>query len=79
MPLDAIYASPLGRAQATAETIARRNGARVITVDALREIQPGDFGGTEIPAIFAAVRAFFARVAIAKAPVVCDTRKAMSL
>ena len=60
VPLDAIYASPLGRAQATAETIARRNGARVITVDALREIQPGDFGGTEIPAIFAAVRAFFA-------------------
>ncbi len=60
VPLDAIYASPLGRAQATAETIARRNGARVITVDALREIQPGDFGGTEIPAIFAAVHAFFA-------------------
>lgn len=60
VPLDAIYASPLGRAQATAQTIARSNGAPVITVDTLREIQPGDFGGTEIPAIFAAVRAFFA-------------------
>jgi len=60
VPLDAIYASPLGRAQATAATIARRAGGAVTTVDALREIQPGDFGGTEIPAIFAAVRAFFA-------------------
>ena len=60
VPLDAIYASPLGRAQATAQTIARRNGAAVTTVEALREIEPGDFGGSAIPAIFAAVRAFFA-------------------
>lgn len=59
VPLDAIYASPLGRAQATASTIARRNGAAVTTVADLREIEPGDFGGQEIPAIFAAVRAFF--------------------
>jgi len=60
VPLDAIYASPLGRAQATAQTIARRTGTPVTTLEALHEIQPGDFGGTEIPAIFAAVRAFFA-------------------
>ena len=58
--LDAIYASPLGRAQATAQTIARRTGTPVTTVPALHEIQPGDFGGTPIPAIFAAVREFFA-------------------
>lgn len=59
VPLDAIYASPLGRAQATASTIARRNGAAVTTVAGLREIEPGDFSAQEIPAIFAAVRAFF--------------------
>ncbi|MBI3768575.1 MAG: histidine phosphatase family protein [Deltaproteobacteria bacterium] len=60
VPLDAIYASPLGRAQATAETIARRNGAVVTTVASLREIESGDVVAKEISAIFAAVRAFFA-------------------
>jgi broad specificity phosphatase PhoE len=59
--LDAIYASPLGRAQATAETIARRNGATVTTVEELREIETGNVpGGGEMAEIFAAVRAFFA-------------------
>jgi broad specificity phosphatase PhoE len=60
VPLDAIYTSPLGRAQATAEMIARRNGAPVTTVEALREIQVGDVLGREMAELFAAVRAFFA-------------------
>jgi broad specificity phosphatase PhoE len=63
VPLDAIYASPLGRAQATAETIARRNGAPVTTVASLREIEPGDVMGKEMAQIFTAVRAFFASAA----------------
>jgi len=58
--LDAIYASPLGRAQATARTIARRHRMAVETVDDLREIVPGDRGGTDMAQLFAAVRAFFA-------------------
>lgn len=58
--LDAIYASPLGRARATAETIARRNGAPVTIVQELREIEPGDVMGKELAQIFTAVRAFFA-------------------
>ena len=63
--LDAIYASPLERARATAETIARRNGTPVTIVPALREIEPGDIMpgdimGQEMAQIFTAVRAFFA-------------------
>jgi phosphoserine phosphatase len=60
VPLDAIYASPLGRAQATAATIARRNGPPVTTIHALREIEPGDVMHKEMAQIFSAVRAFFA-------------------
>src|SRR3990172_5526603 len=45
--IDAIYASPLGRAQATAQTLARRKGTAIITVDQLREIVPGDTAGLE--------------------------------
>jgi broad specificity phosphatase PhoE len=41
--IDAIYASPLERAQATARTLAGSSGVRVTTVDRLREIMPGDF------------------------------------
>lgn len=59
VPLDAIYASPLGRAQATAETIARRNVVPVTTVPALREIEPGEVGGKGMSELLAAVRAFF--------------------
>lgn len=40
--LDAIYASPLERAQATARTLAGGSGVPVTTVADLREITPGD-------------------------------------
>lgn len=40
--LDAIYASPLERAQATARTLAGKSGMAVTTVETLREIVPGD-------------------------------------
>lgn len=40
--LDAIYASPLERAQATARTLAGGSGVPVTTVPELREITPGD-------------------------------------
>lgn len=60
IPLDAIYTSPLGRAQATAATIARRNSAPVTVHDELREIMPGDVMGKDMAEIFAAVRGFFA-------------------
>lgn len=41
--IDAIYASPLERAQATARTLAGASGVAVTTVDSIREILPGDF------------------------------------
>jgi broad specificity phosphatase PhoE len=40
--LDAIYASPLERAQATARTLAGASGVRITTLEDLREIIPGD-------------------------------------
>ena len=40
--LDAIYASPLERAQATARTLAGESDVPVTTVDSIREITPGD-------------------------------------
>jgi broad specificity phosphatase PhoE len=40
--LDAIYASPLERAQATARTLAGGSGVPVTTIPELREITPGD-------------------------------------
>lgn len=40
--LDAIYASSLERAQATARTLAGTSGVSVTTVESLREIMPGD-------------------------------------
>jgi broad specificity phosphatase PhoE len=40
--IDAIYASPLERAQATARTLAGASGVPVTTVETLREITPGD-------------------------------------
>jgi broad specificity phosphatase PhoE len=40
--LDAIYASPLERAQATARTLAGASGVPITTVETLREIMPGD-------------------------------------
>lgn len=43
--LDAIYASPLERAQATARTLAGGSGVPVTTVADLREITPGDLSG----------------------------------
>lgn len=57
--IDAIYASPLGRAQATALTIARRGTATVTTVGELCEIVPGDVMSMEIAQIFTAVHEFF--------------------
>jgi len=41
--IDAIYASPLERAQATARTLAGLSGVPITTVETLREIMPGDF------------------------------------
>ncbi len=58
--LDAVYSSPLGRAQATARTLAQTTGVAITTVEDLREIVPGEIGGKEMAQIFAAVRAFFA-------------------
>ena len=40
--IDAIYASPLERAQATARTLAGPSGVPITTVDTLREMIPGD-------------------------------------
>jgi broad specificity phosphatase PhoE len=40
--IDAIYASPLERAQATARTLAGLSGVPITTIDTLREIIPGD-------------------------------------
>lgn len=40
--IDAIFASPLERAQATARTLAGVSGVPITTVDTLREIMPGD-------------------------------------
>jgi broad specificity phosphatase PhoE len=40
--MDAIYASPLERAQATARTLAGSSGVPITTVESLREITPGD-------------------------------------
>ncbi len=42
IPIDAIYASPLERAQATARTLAGASGVPVTSVESLREIMPGD-------------------------------------
>jgi len=47
--LDAIYASPLERAQATARTLAGESGVPVTTVDAIREIMPGDLAMVTAP------------------------------
>jgi broad specificity phosphatase PhoE len=41
--LDAVAASPLTRAQQTAEPVAAGRGLAVITLDGLREIEAGDF------------------------------------
>lgn len=43
--VDAVYASPLLRAQETAESIAGRHGLAVVAVDALREIDHGHWEG----------------------------------
>ena len=40
--IDAIYASPLERAQATARTLAGTSGVPITTIESLREIMPGD-------------------------------------
>ena len=57
--LDAVYSSPLGRAQATARTLAGARDLPIQIVDELCEIIPGDIAGKELAQIFAAVRAFF--------------------
>lgn len=44
-PLEAIYASPLIRAQQTAEAIARRQGLGVVLRDDLAEISTGELDG----------------------------------
>jgi broad specificity phosphatase PhoE len=61
--LDAIYSSPLGRATATARTLAGASGVAITTIDDLREIVPGEITGKEMAQIFAAVRTFFANPA----------------
>jgi len=60
VPLEAIYTSPLGRARATAETIARHVPAPIITVETLREIEPGAITTPDLGEVLAAIRAFFA-------------------
>jgi probable phosphoglycerate mutase len=45
VPLDAIYASDLQRARATAETVARAKGLTVVVDSALREIDVGEWSG----------------------------------
>lgn len=44
-PLDAVYASPLLRARATAEVVAARKGLEVISMAALREVDVGSWAG----------------------------------
>lgn len=44
-PLSAIYSSPLGRAQETARAISNAAGLEVCTVDALKEIDVGEWSG----------------------------------
>jgi broad specificity phosphatase PhoE len=60
VPLEAIYASPLDRAQATAETIARYVTAPIVTVEALREIEPGAIEGNDFAEVLASIRRYFA-------------------
>jgi broad specificity phosphatase PhoE len=43
--VDAIYTSPLGRARTTAEIIVAASGLAVHVVDALSEVDHGDFSG----------------------------------
>lgn len=45
VPLEAVYASPLRRALATAEVVAARKGVVVIPVEALREVDVGSWAG----------------------------------
>jgi len=61
LELDAVYSSPLGRALATARTIARPSGLEVRPVDDLREIRTGDLSGWQRPDVWSAVREFFFR------------------
>ncbi|HEY2386138.1 MAG TPA: histidine phosphatase family protein [Candidatus Binatia bacterium] len=60
VPLEAIYSSPLDRAQATAQTIARFVPAPIVTVDALREIEPGAIEGDDFAQILGDIRGYFA-------------------
>ena len=60
VPLEAIYASPLDRAQATAQTIARFVPAPIVTVEALREIEPGAIEGSDFLQVLADIRSYFA-------------------
>jgi broad specificity phosphatase PhoE len=60
VPLEAIYASPLERAQATAETLARHVPAPIVTVDALREIEPGEIASQDLAEVLSGIRMFFA-------------------
>jgi broad specificity phosphatase PhoE len=60
VPLEAIYASPLDRAQATAQTIARFVPAPIVTVEALREIEPGTIESNDFVQVLADIRGYFA-------------------
>ena len=48
LPIDRIYCSPLGRAQATAAILAQALKCPIETVESLYEIDMGDFGGMKI-------------------------------
>ncbi len=48
IPVNVIYASPLARAQQTAQAIAKATGAKVVTDDRLREVDFGDYEGTSV-------------------------------
>ena len=48
-PLDAVYVSPLKRARATADAIARETGLTPVVEDRFREINFGEWEGKSIP------------------------------
>ncbi|MBM6828152.1 histidine phosphatase family protein [Anaerotignum lactatifermentans] len=49
LPLDAVYVSPLKRARATADAIARETGLTPVVEDRFREINFGEWEGKSIP------------------------------
>ncbi len=61
LPIDRIYSSPLGRAQATATILAQTLKCPLETVESLYEIDMGDFGGMKIVEMQEVHRAWYHR------------------